>query len=205
MTPSRTELQRAWDAWALQRQKGDVAPPSPPPPDKTPHVDGNYGIRRGVSGPVSGGETARTRQPAANSTPPELAGRRARRSPVATARIAAAAASSRARCLLPPSVPLLNLLFPAGSVTVRASLIACASSSDGTGTTRPSQHARRNIRTSAAPSRNPIPRSDRAAFGIPPALSASSSSPLFQWSAATATGRPNRSSAAASSSPTDTA
>ena len=57
--------------------------------------------------------------------------------------------------------------FPAASVTTLASDIAGRKSSDGSGATGHSRQDRRNARTSAAPSRNPIPRNTRSARGTP--------------------------------------
>jgi len=51
----------------------------------------------------------------------------------------------------PPCDAFASFAFPAGSLIVRASLIAERSSRLGAGTTRPSAHARRNARTSSPP------------------------------------------------------
>ena len=66
------------------------------------------------------------------------------RQPSATAKIAAATASSRSLNRRPPCVPLLSFALPAGSQTVRDSTIADRSRSEGEGITRPSErgHAR---------------------------------------------------------------
>ena len=118
--------------------------------------------------------------------------------PAATARIAAAAASSRARTRRPPWLPFDSFAFPAGSEMVRASAIADRNSSDGTGTTRPSAHPRLNPRTSSAPSLNPIPRVSNAARATPALSRASRSSASRHLSATIRHGCPNRSSATCS-------
>ena len=79
-----------------------------------------------------------------------------RRTPAATAKIAAAAASSRARTRRPPCEPFDSFALPAGSLTVRAKAIALRNNRLVTGVTRPSAQARRKPRTSSAPSLNPM-------------------------------------------------
>ena len=85
-------------------------------------------------------------------------GRSPRRTPSATARIAAAAASSRARRRRPPSTPFASFSLPAGSATVRASARAARSNRERPGATLPSRQVRRNSLTSSAPSLNRMPR-----------------------------------------------
>ena len=123
----------------------------------------------------------------------------------ATARIAAAAASSRARIRRPPSLAFANFELPAGSESVRASDIAWASNKDGNGVTFPSKHRRRNCRTSSPPSLKPIPRNSSLASGIPAAFNASRNSASRQRSDAIPAGAPKRSRASSSNSPTFTA
>ena len=127
------------------------------------------------------------------------------RVPAATAKIAAAAASSRALARRPPSDDFASFELPAGSVVTRASPIAYRSSRDGPGVTRPSSTARRKPRTSSAPSLKPWPRISSAAGGTPAASSASRSSASRQRSATILAGRPNRSSASRSNPPRSTA
>ena len=107
--------------------------------------------------------------------------------------------------LRPPSEPLQSLALPAGSLIVLASAIALRSNNDGEGVTRPSEQARRNARTSSAPSRKPIPRTSSAAGGTPAASRASRNSASRHRSATTRSGRPKRSMPARSRAPTFTA
>ena len=120
------------------------------------------------------------------------------RIPAATARIAAAAASSRARDRRPPWLPFASLEFAAGSLTVRAPAIADRNSKLGIGITRPSAHPRLKPRTSSAPSLKPMPRVSNDAKGMPARERASLNSASRHRSATIRPGRPNRSRAACS-------
>ena len=93
--------------------------------------------------------------PARTWRKPRPLGLSARLVPSATARIAAAAASSLARRRLPPWLLFANFWLPAGSPTTRASAIAAVSSRLEAGVTLPSRHARLNALTSSPPSLKP--------------------------------------------------
>ena len=81
------------------------------------------------------------------------AGEEAALRPAATARIAAAAASSRLRLRRPPSTPFASFELPLGSETTRAEDMALVRSRLSPGRTSSLRHASLNSRTSAAPSR----------------------------------------------------
>ena len=113
------------------------------------------------------------------------------RYPADTARIAAAAASSRARARRPPWLFFANLQLPSGSTATRASAMAARISRPERGTTPPSRQARRKALTSSPPSWKPCPRVCTVAIGTHAASSASRSSASRQRLATTAAGLPS--------------